>query len=367
MLKNDEFKTITLPDEFLADLPESVRNFILFQQTVIQQQQQTIQKQQKTIQELHKTIQEQEASIQKLEIKVHELEARLSKNSSNSGKPPSSDGLKRKTKSQRGTSGKISGGQKGRKGSTLNQIPNPDHIVTHSPESCKGCGYDLKEVKEDTIEKRQVFEIPEPKIEVTEHRAERKKCPCCGETSKGTFPGHVSAPTQYGERVQALAAYFSNQHLLPVERLCQIFEDVFGVSLSAGTCTNINKKLFKNLEVFEINLKVFLLAEKILHFDETGIRCTKKLSWIHVTSSENATFFGIHAKRGKEAIDEFDILPQFKGVAIHDHWFPYFTYEQVLHGLCNSHHLRELTYIYEQEKEEWAKNEKTIDQSKRVR
>lgn len=362
MLQNDEFKIATLPDGFLTQLPEAVQKFVTFQQFVIQQQEARIQEQQNTIQEQQSTIQQQEGRIQQLEIKIHELEARLSKNSSNSSKPPSSDGLKKspKTTSPRGKSGKRPGGQKGRKGTTLNQVANPDHVVTHSPKSCHGCGHDLTKVEGADSEKRQVFEIPQPEIEVTEHRAEIKQCPCCGGISKGLFPDHVSAPVQYGERVQALVAYFSNQHLLPVDRLCQIFEDVFDISLSPGTCSNLDKKLFKKLESFETNLKTYLVVAAVLHFDETGIRCNKKLHWIHVASSESATFFGIHAKRGQEATDEFDILPQFRGTAVHDHWFPYFTYDQALHGLCNTHHLRELTYVHEQEKEGWAERMKSL-------
>jgi transposase len=139
-----------------------------------------------------------------------------------------------------------------------------------------------------------------------------------------------------------------------------MFEDIFGIPLSSGTCSKIDKKLFAKLESFETNLKAYLLDAEVLHFDETGMRCNKKLHWIHVASSETATFFGIHAKRGQEAIDEFDILPKFRGVACHDHWFSYFAYTLVKHSLCNAHHLRELTYIHEQEKEEWAKDMKDL-------
>jgi transposase len=153
-------------------------------------------------------------------------------------------------------------------------------------------------------------------------------------------------------RVRALAAYFEHQHLIPFERISQIFEDIYGISLSPGSCHNADKRLFQNLEIFETNLKAYLLACKVLHFDETGIRCEKKLHWVHVTSSATATFYGIHHKRGQEALNDFNILPKFGGVAIHDHWFPY--YKQVKHGLCHAHHLRELKYVFEQEKEEWA-------------
>lgn len=107
-----------------------------------------------------------------------------------------------------------------------------------------------------------------------------------------------------------------------------------------------------------MNLKEYLIASNTLHFDESGVRCNKKLHWIHAASSSLATFYGIHTKRGKEAIDDFGILPGFRGNAVHDHWFPYFSYEQATHCLCNIHHLRELTFVHEHEKEGWAKDMK---------
>ena len=334
MIEDAEPKQLILTGEVFDSLPEAVRYYIRFL----------------------------ESRVQLLEAKVHELEARLSKNSSNSSKPPGSDGLKKdpKTSSQRGKSGKKPGGQIGRAGKTLEQVENPDQVIIHSPLECEGCGSNLTKLESISTEKRQVFDVPKPEVNVTEHRSETKRCPCCGETSKGSFPDNVRAPVQYGERVQAPVAYFRHQHLLPVERVCQIFSDLFDIAISPGTCAKIDKKIFQKLASFETNLKAYLLASKVLHFDETGMRCNKKLHWVHVTSSESATFYGIHAKRGQEAIDNFNLLPKFKGTAVHDHWFPYFAYMQVVHGLCNAHHLRELTFIEEQEKEEWASEMKKL-------
>jgi transposase len=273
-----------------------------------------------------------------------------------SNKPPSSDdlGKKPKTSSLRGKSGRKPGGQSGHPGRTLERISNPDYVEIHSPETCGNCQKDLSEVSATDVETRQVFDLPEVVVEVTEHRAEIKLCPCCGCRVKGRFPDNIKAPVQYGERVRALAAYFEHQHLIPFERVSQIFDDIYGISLSPGTCQNADKRLFKNLEIFETNLKAYLLACRVLNFDETGIRCEKKLHWIHVTSSAKATFYGIHSKRGREALDDFEILSKFKGSAVHDHWFPYFAFRQVQHSLCNAHHLRELKYVFEQEGGEWA-------------
>jgi transposase len=234
-------------------------------------------------------------------------------------------------------------------------VQNPDNVEVHSPKTCVNCEASLESVAAASVAKRQVFDLPAISVMVTEHQAETKVCPCCGKKNQGKFPEGVNAFTQYGERVKALAAYFLHQHLIPFERVSQLFEDLFNIPLSPGTCANMDRKLFKNLETFEKGLKAHLLACKVLHVDETGVRCNKKLHWIHVTSSETATFFGLHAKRGSEAIDEIGILPQYLGSLIHDHWHCYFSYNQVKHGLCNVHHLRELKFVYEEEKTPWAK------------
>lgn len=330
-----------LPDEVLNTFPVQICTYIRHLHVIIEQQQEQIQRQQE--------------EIQLLKARVSELEGRLAKNSSNSSKPPTSDGLKRKPKSQRCKSGKKPGGQQGHPGQGRSQVQTPDIIVNHSPMSCGGCGFKLAEVAGSCVEKRQVFEIPQPKIEVTEHRVEEKTCPCCGAHTRGAFPETVRGPVQFGERIQALVVYFSNQHFLPVDRICEIFEDIFGVSISPGTCSNYSEKIFSQLEVFERDLKAYLIAAQVLHFDETGIRCEKKLHWVHVASSQAATLYTIHAKRGQEAMDDAGILPHYRGIGVHDHWFPYFSYAQMLHGLCNVHHMRELTFVHEEQKEEWAK------------
>jgi len=230
---------------------------------------------------LEQVIREQVARILQLEARVLDLENRLSKNSSNSSKPPSSDGLKKpkKTNSQREPSGKKPGGQMGRQGATLNQVENPDHIVIHTPASCNGCSHPLSGVQGLCLETREVFKMPKPEIEVTEHRVEAKVCPCCNKVSKGVFPGNVTSHVQYGERVHALVAYFQHQHFLPVNRVCQIFEDIFGIEISPGTCATVDQSLFDKLAVFEMNLKASLgsARQKMYKVEVTsGIEKEKK-------------------------------------------------------------------------------------------
>lgn len=292
--------------------------------------------------------------VRLLTAKVVELEAKLSKNSRNSSKPPSSDGLnKPKPKSQRGKSGKASGGQKGHTGNTLNQIATPDFIEVYQVEKCEHCAHSLSEVDSTGYEKRQEFEVPPVQVQVTEHRAEIKQCPCCGKKSKGQFPSFITQPVQYGKRVNALISYYSQNQLLPYARLQAIFHDVHGLSLSEGTLYNANYRCYEKLAEAEKAIKEQIIGSKQAHFDETGMRCEKTLQWLHVAATEQLTHYSLHKRRGQMAMDEIGILPEFKGRAIHDHWKAYFHYA-CTHGLCNAHHLRELLYHQEQFEQTWC-------------
>jgi transposase len=341
----NKYKKVLVKNE-LPSLAAAARSYIAYLELTVEQQQ---------IQ-----IQQQQIQIQQLQTRIAQLESIVAKNSSNSSKPPSSDGLKRKPKSLRQQSGKKPGAQQGHPGKGLSPVSNPDKIIPHQPQSCQGCGADLSQEKGICIDKRQVFDIPPPKVEVTQHEAIKKRCPQCGMDNRGNFPQEVRGLVQYGERVQALSVYFSHQHFIPIDRVCQVFEDVFNLPLSAGTCSKFDKQLFKQLEPFEQSLTSFLLKESVLYFDETGARCEKKLHWTHVACSPKATFYHFHAKRGQEAINSMGILPYFTGIAVHDEWQAYFKYTQSMHAVCNAHLLRELTFIHEHEKEEWAKPMKEL-------
>ena len=109
-----------------------------------------------------------------LQAEVADLRRQLGQDSSNSSKPPSSDGLKKKPRiasSLRGRSGKASGGQKGHQGGTLRQAADPDHVVRHEASACCHCCSPLEPKSAIGIEKRQVFDLPERPLVVTEHQA----------------------------------------------------------------------------------------------------------------------------------------------------------------------------------------------------
>lgn len=291
---------------------------------------------------------------------IKELQAKLSKNSSNSGKPPSSDGYgkkntQRRPVSQRKAGQKPKGGQKGHPGHTLTKSETPDKTIMHSlDDPCKQCGCSLDDEVVSGHEERQVFDIPAIRIEVTAHRVEIKNCSQCGASTKAAFPDHVTQPTQYGSGVKTWASYFSVQHFIPTARTAQLFEDLIGHRISEATVLNACQQLA--IQVAPVNqiIKKQLKTAEVVHFDESGLRVKGKLHWLHSASTDQLTYYTVHPKRGQAAIDEMGILPQLDGVACHDHWKPYFSYDMVKHALCNAHHLRELTFIEKQYEQAFA-------------
>ncbi len=295
-----------------------------------------------------------EAENQSLRTEVKELRGKLAKNSQNSSKPPSTDGYKKpKPKSLRKPSGKKSGGQKGHPGARLERIDNPDHTIIHPVLDCQECGHSLKQSPATGHRSRQVIDLPPLKLEVTEHQVELKECPRCKCQNEATFPTEAKTSVQYGPSIKSLLVYLNQYQLLPYERTVQLVEDLFSRTISQGTLSAWNTACFENLESAEENIRRAILASPVVHFDETGIRKQGKLHWLHTASTEQLTFYGLHARRGKEAMDELRILPHYIGCAVHDHWKSYFTFS-CEHALCNAHHLRELTYLAEQENQDWA-------------
>jgi transposase len=294
-----------------------------------------------------------DARIHALEERVESLENQLAKNSRNSSKPPSTDGFQKPSpKSLRRKGQRNSGGQPGHPGHTLKMVDKPDHTKVHHVEMCECCRRSLADQEPEGLEKRQVHDLPPRRIIVTEHQAEIKAC-SCGHLNKAAFPKGVNAPVQYGEGVKAAAVYVKNYQFLPYERACERLADLLGCPLSEGTLANIIAQCEELTETPIAQIKEIIKAAPVAHFDETGSRVEANPWWLHSASTESATYYDIHRRRGSEATDDIGILPKFTGRAIHDFWTPYFVYS-CLHGLCNAHHLRELTFVHEQHQQDWA-------------
>ncbi len=291
--------------------------------------------------------------LDKLESRLETLEGRSKKTSQNSHKPPSGDGLGKRTKSLRTQSDKSSGGQPGHPGSTLEWSETVDWIDIHDVQTCSGCGGSLSDESVEQWLARQVFDIPAIELMVTEHRVAVKCCGACGHQTQGIFPVEARNVVQYGPRLKAMMVYLMEGQLLPSERTCEVLSDLLGVRVSEGTLYTSRTHCYEQLESTEQGIQSTLVTSSKVHFDETGMRVNGQLWWLHVACTDGLTYYFVHPKRGKVAMDEMAILPEFSGKAIHDGLKSYAGYE-CDHFLCNAHHLRELRFILEHYGQGWA-------------
>lgn len=294
-----------------------------------------------------------------LEARVEALENQISKNSRNSSKAPSSDGFKPKVKSQRRKSERSSGGQPGHHGTTLEWSVEVDQVEQHCVAACSVCGQSLHDVEAETWDLRQVRDIAPIRLIVTEHQAEVKCCPHCQTSNRGEFPPHVNSVVQYGASLKGLMVYLLDYQLLPSARVAELLSDVFGCELSEATLYTSRASCFAGLSSVEAAITQQIQQAEVLHCDETGMQVNGKLWWLHVASTDGLTFYFVHTKRGKAAMDAMAILPNYQGISVHDGLKSYAQYA-CEHALCNAHHLRELTFILERYQQIWAEEMSTL-------
>jgi transposase len=310
-------------------------------------------------QELRKQLAQRDELIAQLQQRLHALEERQAKDSHNSHLPPSSDRFGRQPRSLRQKSGKKPGGQEGHPGKTLLWSASPDEVIVHPVTCCEHCQQDLHAVPPLSLERRQVVDVPAPRLLVYEHHAERKQCPRCQHISAASFPAEVEAPLQYGMRLGAIAVYLVQQQLLPWARACEVLADLVGAQLSEGTLARLIERCAEHLKGVEDQIKEALVKAEVLHQDETGLYVIGRRYWLHVASTDQLTHYAVHPKRGKAALDAIDILPRFAGTSVHDGWRSYFLYA-CAHALCLVHVLRDLTFLVEEYHLEWAAELKAL-------
>lgn len=290
--------------------------------------------------------------------RVSELEAELNSNSGNSSRPPSSDGLKKKPAFPRKKGGKR-GGQHGHKGKSL-QMVSPDQVsstLIHPVivQRC-ACGHDLRQVQAElSDQRRQVFDLPEQLLAVTEHRIARKSCPCCGQKHLADFPKQVAAPCQYGQRVKALVTMLSVEQSMPVGRIGELFASLTGYRLNENTVVSTVAKIAGLLKPAEQIIKDCILSSAVAHADESGARVAGRLHWVHNLVTQMYTYFFVHEKRGGKALySDQSITKDYKGILVHDCWASYFGLDVQDHALCGAHLLRELKGLADNHQRTWA-------------
>lgn len=287
-----------------------------------------------------------------VEAELQVLREQVSRNSRNSSKPPSSDGLKRVVQT-RVASGRKQGGQPGHKGHHLSLVDTADEIILHTPLECPDCGTSLGDVAVTQQERRQIIDLPPPRALVTEHRAQTKHCPCCRRQVKARFPDHVAHRIVYGANLSAMAVFLAVEHAVSLDRVADIIATISGYRPAAATIYSMIENCWERLEPAEARIIEGIVASEVVHFDESSVRTGTKIHWLHSASTETLTYLQVHRQRGSEAMNHLTILPRFQGVAVHDFWKPYLTYD-CSHSFCNAHLLRELQWLEEERKHLWA-------------
>jgi transposase len=297
--------------------------------------------------------------INALEARIEVLENQKSKDSKNSSKPPSGDGFAKRTKSLRTKSGRKSGGQKDHPGSTLEWREEVDEVVVYPVVDCTSCGTSLEFVEVLNLRCSQIHELPPIKLVVQEHQAQEKCCPNCGAMNQGKLPAFINSLVQYGPRLKGLMVYLMEGQLLSSERAQELLQEVIGCEISEATLYNTRLRCYEQLAAVESYIKLGIQIAPVVHFDETGLRVKSKLMWLHVACNSWLTAYFLDPKRGQLAMDAIDILPNFKGVSVHDGLASYGKYDST-HALCNAHHLRELRFIVERYEQDWASKMMTL-------
>ena len=290
------------------------------------------------------------AKIATLEAENRELKKKAGLNSANSGKPPASDGLKKRTVSLREPGTRSTGGQPGHDGNTMHWCGTPDKTVVHKREKCPHCCHRLSDAMITGSDSRQVFDIPPPRIEVEQHTAQVYCCAHCRKESRAAFPEGVGAKMQYGERVKALGVYFNAQHLIPEDRVSEILRELVGAGGENAPCGPAPASVAKwvadcaeKLRPAAEAIRARIVASPVRHLDETGMRVAGKTVWLHVMSTDRQTAFRVGPGRGAIPRE----LNAAGGVVAHDHFSAYCALKGVGHAYCHAHHLRELKALIE--------------------
>jgi len=291
-----------------------------------------------------------EKENKQLKTENEKLKDIINKNSSNSSKPPSSDGFT-KIENSREKTGRKPGGQPGHKGFKPKLYENPTKIIDFKRKKCF-CGGHLKYDEKYTA--KQLVDV-EVKTHIEEYREYSGVCECCGAQIENEAP--LNDIVTYGSNLKAVCSMLTSEGCVSINRTRQMVSELTGgvINLSEGTIAKWVRDLAERVAPALGKIKEKLLVSPVLNKDETGVRVGKTLNWFHVLSNKSHTLYYSHKKRGNEADKAADVLPAFGGVLVHDHLKGLYDFK-CAHAECNAHILRYLKAAVESKGRKWAQD-----------
>jgi transposase len=312
----------------------------------------------------YRVIADQAAVIAQMQLRVERLERRAGKDSATSSKPPSSDSPYQKKgprdRSLRERGKRAPGKQPGDPGTTMSLVDNPKYRFWYPPAECRACGTDLAGQEVFAQRRHQVTDIqPAPEPEVTEHVAQSKMCPCCGEVSEGTLPPGVRARASFGPETHAQAANLACGNYVPSRRAAALMAELAGIRVSAGWIAGVRAKAAALIgsSGFMDLVKELLRQAEAVHADETPARAAGGMRYVHLACTPYLTHMHT-GDRSADAVDAGGVLPGYTGIIVRDGYHGgYGHLTDALHAWCGAHLLRDLKDLYEFEprEQDWAR------------
>jgi transposase len=306
---------------------------------------------------LRQKVTESEKQVADCEKQIADLERQLAgrkKDSTNSSKPPSSDGpgAARRVKPARCRGRRKPGGQKGHPGChrELQPLERVDKTVAVLPSDCRHCGQALPQQMEQAqtrgeVHRYQVTELPPLRAHITEYQCYKVGCPHCGRATRAELPAQVRV-CAFGPRLAGLIAYLTVGLRIPRRGVEQLLATALGIEISLGSTQKLIEESSEALAATCQELERQLPRESVLNSDETGWRSRGDRRWLWALVAGSFVFFTVAATRSSKVLIHL-LGTVFAGILCSDRFGAYLKYHKGRAQFCWAHLKRDLLGIQE--------------------
>lgn len=278
-----------------------------------------------------------EAHVARQDERIAKLERQLNRSSKNSSQPPSADGPSAPARSK-DPSGRPRGGQLGHEGKGRPFLPAwaVDEVIEHWP-GCCSCGHVFAESEHVALGepmRHQVEELPVITVNVTEHRAQRVRCPGCGGPVRAELP-HEASRSAFGPRLQAAIATLSVRNRISRRDAVELAEQLFGSRISTGTVDAILSRIGEALADPHADLLEQLRLSRAVNMDETGWRTAGERRALWGVFDDRHAYLHVAENRHEDHAKE--LLADTKAIVTSDRWWAYSHLPLARRQLCWAH------------------------------